>query len=174
MNPYALTNKVQSETLDYVNNLCYCYDCDLPNPPNPYPNPPNPYIGLPCTGNPFYEENEYGNYERAYKVKSYVGLITPKHYGGVSLSYSVCNKYEIDYEYEYQKDRYKCTNGTAYLFGTITPNNTSQHNESLPINYDNYEVYESLYSGNDQNIYDATNWTSIQINVSEIAVGHGG
>ena len=93
MNPYALTRKVQNETRDYVNNLCYCYDCDL--------NPPKPYIGLPCANNPFYEENEYGNYERAYKVKSYLGLITPKHYGGVSLSYSVCNEYEYDYAYTY-------------------------------------------------------------------------
>ena len=166
MNPYALTNKVQSETLDYVNNLCFCYDCDLPNPPDP--------VGLPCTGNPFYEENEYGNYERAYKVKSYVGLITPKHYGGVSLSYSVCNKYEYDYESEYQNDKYDCTNGTTYLFGTFTPSNVSQHNESLPINKDNYEVHESLYSGNDQNIYDAANWTHIELYVSEIAVGQGG
>ena len=164
MNPYALTNKVQSETLDYVNNLCYCYDCDLPNPPDPY-------IGLPCNGNPFYEENEKGNYERTYKVKSYMGFIIPKHYGGVSLSYSVCNEYEYDYEYEYQKDRYDCTNGTTYLFGTFTPNDT---NYQLPINNDNYEVHESLYSGKDQNIYDAANWTNIELYVSQIAVGHGG
>ena len=165
MNPYELTNKVQSETLDYVNNLCYCYDCDLPNPPDPY-------IGLPCTGNPFYEENEYGNYERTYKVNSYMGLITPKHYGGVSLSYSVCNEYKYDYDYEgNQKDRYDCTNGTTYLFGTINP---SIYNESLPINSDNYEVHESLYSGNDRNIYDAANWTNIELYVSQIAVGHGG
>ena len=97
-----------------------------------------------------------------------MGFIAPKHYGGVSLSYSVCNEYEYDYEYENQ-DKYDCTNGTTYLFGTITPSN-----ESLPIDNNNYEVYESLYSGNDQNIYDAANWTNIELYVSQIAVGHGG
>ena len=162
MNPYALTKKVQSETLEYVNNLCYCYDCDLPNPPDPY-------IGLPCTNNPFYEENEYGNYERVYKVKSYIGLITPKHYGGVSLSYSVCNRFEYDSQINDAKDG--CTNGTTYLFGTFNP---KIYNESLPLSNEYYEVHESLYSGNDRNIYDAANWTNIEFYVSEIAVGNGG
>ena len=101
--------------MDYVNNLCYCYDCDLPNPPDPY-------IGLPCTNNPFYEVNDYGNYERAYKVNSYIGIVAPKHYGGVNLSYKVCNEYqEVD----------GCKDGNTYLFGTFIPtehlNNKSKY-----------------------------------------------
>ena len=27
-NPFELTQKSQKQTLDYENNLCYCYDCD--------------------------------------------------------------------------------------------------------------------------------------------------
>ena len=27
-NPFELTRKSQKQTLDYENNLCYCYDCD--------------------------------------------------------------------------------------------------------------------------------------------------
>ena len=28
-NPFKLTNKTQKQALDYEENLCYCYDCDL-------------------------------------------------------------------------------------------------------------------------------------------------
>ena len=28
-NHFELTQKSQKQTLDYENNLCYCYDCDL-------------------------------------------------------------------------------------------------------------------------------------------------
>ena len=38
-----------------------------------------------------------------------------------------------------------------------------------------YEIHESLYAGNDGNIYDAVNWTYIELkNVSELVVGHDG
>jgi hypothetical protein len=28
-NPFKLTNKTQRQAIDYEENLCYCYDCDL-------------------------------------------------------------------------------------------------------------------------------------------------
>ena len=28
-NPFKLTNKTQKQALNYEENLCYCYDCDL-------------------------------------------------------------------------------------------------------------------------------------------------
>ena len=36
-NPFKLTNKTQRQAIDYEENLCYCYDCDVKKPALGFP-----------------------------------------------------------------------------------------------------------------------------------------
>ena len=152
-NPFTLTRKAQKEALDYEKNLCYCYDCDLEksNPENPKHPPESPSI----SHDPFVEKEEIGFSNgtliqqkiRFYKVKSFIGLVAPKHIGGKILSYKIC----------YKKD--KCTSGKTALFGTIIkPNRTK-----IPINKENLVIHECLISKNSRNVYDAVQWINIHL-----------
>ena len=139
--------------MDYEKNLCYCYDCDLEKstPENPKHPPESPSISR----DPFVEKEEisFSNGTliqqkiRFYKVKSYIGLVAPKHIGGKILSYKMC----------YKKDN--CTSGETALFGTIIqPNRTK-----IPINKENLVIHKCLISKNSRNVYDAVQWINIHL-----------
>ena len=148
-----LTQKPQKEALDYEKNLCYCYDCDLEksNPDTPKPPPKSPSISY----DPFVEKEEISfpngtlisQQIRFYKVKSYIGLVAPKHIGGKILSYKIC----------YKKDN--CTSGETALFGTIIQADDAK----IPINKENFGIHECLISKNSRNVYDAVQWINIHL-----------
>ena len=120
-------------------------------PENPKHPPESPSI----SHDPFVEKEEisFSNGTliqqkiRFYKVKSYIGLVAPKHIGGKILSYKIC----------YKKDN--CTSGETALFGTIIqPNRTK-----IPINKENLVIHECLISKNSRNVYDAVQWINIHL-----------
>ena len=118
-----MTQKKQKEALDYEKNLCYCYDCDLTLARNEQTN--SLYATL-VSQDPFVKDlnQTFPNGTlihqkiRTYKVKSYVGIVTPKSVGGTILSYEICYKGG------------NCTSGEIALFGRIFAPNGSK----IPIN----------------------------------------
>ena len=156
-NPFELTQKSQKKALDYENNLCYCYDCDLKKlSHNQFghnfrvdksssieskdPFVENQKISFP---NGTLVSQKY----RFYKVKSYIGLIAPKDIGGKTVAYKLC----------YKKDN--CTSGETSFFGTINQPKMSK----IPIDRENLVLHECLISRNGRNIYDAVQWTNIHL-----------
>ena len=121
-------------------------------PENPKHPPESPFI----SHDPFVEKEEIGFSNgtliqqkiRFYKVKSYIGLVAPKHIGGKILSYKIC----------YKKDN--CKSGKTALFGSIIkPNGTK-----IPINKENFIIHEYLISKNSRNVYDTVQWINIHLN----------
>ena len=146
-NPFLLTKATQKETLDYEENLCYCYDCDLVKSRDALNNPGSydPFIEtkkvITPTGHIVYQR------DRFYKVKSYVGLIAPKHLGAKILSYKICIFAN-------------CTVGEKALFGTLG------YPKNFPIqsiNNSSLKLHESLNSRSGRNIYEAVQWTDLNL-----------
>ena len=81
---------------------------------------------------------------RFYKVKSYIGLIAPKHIGGKTVTYKIC----------YNKGN--CTSGDTAFFGVNVKS-------GLPLNKENYKIQQVLISSNSRNIYDVVQWTNIHL-----------
>jgi len=142
-NPFKLTNKTQKQALNYEENLCYCYDCDLEQSTlaigSQDPFIETKEIVLP-DGTTFYQK------DRFYKVKSYVGLEAPKHIGGKILTYKIC--YENN-----------CTFGKTGLFGTLL----QPENVHVQIDKSSMTLHENLNSRNDRNIYNAVQWLSLDV-----------
>ena len=151
-NPFELTQKSQKKALDYENNFCYCYDCDLKeldhnfrvdkSSPTESKDPfvDNQKISFP---NGTLVSQKY----RFYKVKSYIGLIAPKDIGGKTVAYQLC----------YKKDN--CTSGETSFFGTINQPKMSK----IPIDKENLAIHECLISRKSRNIYDVVQWTNIHL-----------
>ena len=150
-NPFELTQKSQKQTLDYENNLCYCYDCDQKFKVVSSAH----HLETKDSKDPFVETKEISfsngtlvsQKYRFFKVKIYIGLIVPKNLGGKTVQYELCY------------DRYNCTLGETAFFGTIT------QPEKYKISYDkeNFVIHEILISRNSRSIYDAVQWTNIHL-----------
>ena len=84
---------------------------------------------------------------RFYKVKSYIGLIVPKDIGEKTVVYKLC----------YKKNN--CTSGEESFFGTINEPEISK----IPIDKENLVIHQFLISRSNRNIYDAVQWTNIQL-----------
>ena len=82
---------------------------------------------------------------RFYKVKSYIGLIAPKHIGGKSVTYKIC----------YNKGN--CTSGDTAFFGVTNVKS------DLPLNKENFQIQQVLISSQSRNIYDVVQWTNIHL-----------
>ena len=142
-----MTKTTQKETLDYEENLCYCYDCDLlksrvaHNTLGSY----DPFIEtkkiISPTGDIVYQR------DRFYKVKSYVGMIAPKHLGAKIVSYKIC-------------EFTNCTVGEKAFFGTLGyPKMFPIHS----IDDSSLKLHESLNSRSGRNIYEAVQWTNLKL-----------
>ena len=82
---------------------------------------------------------------RFYKVKSYIGLIAPKHIGGKTVTYKIC----------YNKGN--CTSGDTAFFGVTNVKS------DLPLNKENFQIQQVLISSQSRNIYDVVQWTNIHL-----------
>ena len=82
---------------------------------------------------------------RFYKVKSYIGLIAPKHIGGKTVTYQIC----------YNKGN--CTSGDTAFFGVTNVKS------DLPLNKENFQIQQVLISSQSRNIYDVVQWTNIHL-----------
>ena len=147
-NPFELTQKSQKKALDYENNLCYCYDCDLKELKMDK--------SFPTKSKDPFVENEKKSLSngrsvsqkyRFYKVKSYIGLIVPKDLGEKKVAYKLC----------YEKDN--CTSGETNFFGTVNRPKISK----IPIDKEKLVIHKCLIERNNRNIYDAVQWTSIHL-----------
>ena len=148
-NPFELTQKSQEKALDYENNLCYCYDCDLKESKTSKSSPTkskDPFVEIKkrkLSNNGRSVSQKY----RFYKVKSYIGLIVPKDLGEKTVAYKLC----------YEKDN--CTSGETSFFGTINHPKITK----IPIDKEKLVIRKCLIERNNRNIYDAVQWTNIHL-----------